>query len=71
MFRRKLWLVLVAALTVAAVAAGIAVAEKDKGNDKNFEHAIGLWARASERGLNAQTSRRVSSTAATAIDAAA
>ncbi len=43
MFRRKLWLVLVAALTVAAVAAGIAVAEKDKGNDKNFEYAIGLW----------------------------
>lgn len=43
MFRRKLWLVLVAALTVAAVAAGIAVAEKDKGNDKNFEYAIALW----------------------------
>lgn len=43
MFRGKLWLVLVAALTVAAVAAGIAVAEKDKGNDKNFEYAIGLW----------------------------
>jgi hypothetical protein len=43
MFRRKLWLVLVAALTVAAVAAGIAVAEKDKGNNKNFEYAIGLW----------------------------
>jgi hypothetical protein len=43
MFRRKLWLVLAAALTVAAVAAGIAVAEKDKGNDKNFEYAIGLW----------------------------
>ena len=28
---------------MAAVAAGIAVAEKDKGNDKNFEYAIGLW----------------------------
>ena len=28
---------------VAAVAAGIAVAEKDKGNDKKFEYAIGLW----------------------------
>jgi hypothetical protein len=37
MFRRKLWLVLVAALTVAAVAAGIAVAERDKGNNENFE----------------------------------
>ena len=43
MFRKKLWLALVAAVTVAAVAAGIAVAEKDKGNDKNFEYAIGLW----------------------------
>ena len=43
MFRRTLWLVLVAALMVAAVAAGIAVAEKDKGNDKNFEYAIALW----------------------------
>jgi hypothetical protein len=43
MFRRKLWLVLVAALTVAAVAAGIAVAEKDKGNNKNFEYAVALW----------------------------
>ena len=39
----RLWLVLVAALTVAAVAAGIAVAEKDKGNDKKFEYALGLW----------------------------
>jgi hypothetical protein len=43
MLRRKLWLVLVAALTVVAVAAGIAVAEKDKGNNENFEYAIGLW----------------------------
>ena len=34
---------LLAALLVGVAAAGIAIAGKDKGNDKNFEYAIGLW----------------------------
>lgn len=55
MFRTKLGLVLAAALTVAAVAAGIAVAEKDKGNDKNFEYAIGLWGDMPYSDVQAQT----------------
>jgi hypothetical protein len=55
MFRTKLWLVLAAALTVAAGAAGIAVAEKDKGNDKNLEYAIGLWGDMPYSDVQAQT----------------
>jgi len=42
MSRRRL-LTLAAVLIAAAVAAGFAVAAKDKGNNKTFEYAIGLW----------------------------
>ena len=42
MSRRRL-LTLAAVLIAAAVAAGIAVAGKDKDNKKNFEYAIALW----------------------------
>jgi hypothetical protein len=43
MSRRRLCLVLLAALSIGAVAAGIAVAGKGNGNNKTFEYTIGLW----------------------------
>jgi hypothetical protein len=43
MSRRKLGVVLLAALAAGAVVAGIAVAGKGNGNNKTFEYAIGLW----------------------------
>jgi hypothetical protein len=41
--KRKPLFVLVAVLVAAAVGTGFAVAAKDKGNDKSFEFAVGLW----------------------------
>jgi hypothetical protein len=43
MSRRKLGVVLLAAVVAGAVAAGIAVAGKGNGNNTTFEYAIGLW----------------------------
>ena len=43
MSRRKLAFIVLGVLGAATFAAGIAVAGKDKGNDKNFEYAVGLW----------------------------
>jgi hypothetical protein len=35
--------VLLAALAIGAIAAGIAVAGKGNGNNKTFEYTVGLW----------------------------
>jgi hypothetical protein len=43
MSRTSLCLVLLAALAIGAVAAGIAVAGKGNGNNKTFEYSVGLW----------------------------
>lgn len=43
MSRRRVCLVLLAALAIGATAAGIAVAGKGNGNDKTFEYTVGLW----------------------------
>ena len=43
MSKRKVSLVLLCVVAAGAVAAGFAIAGKDRGNDKKFEYAIGLW----------------------------
>ncbi len=43
MSRRRVSLVLLCAVAAGAAAVGFAVAGKDRGNDKKFEYAIGLW----------------------------
>jgi len=55
MSRRKVWLVLLATLAAAAVAAGIAVAGQGNGNDKTFQYAIGLWGDLPYSDVQAQT----------------
>ena len=55
MSRRKLGVVLLAAVVAGAVAAGIAVAGKGNGNDKTFEYAIGLWGDTPYSDVQAQT----------------
>jgi hypothetical protein len=55
MSRRKLGVVLLAAVVAGAVAAGIAVAGKGNGNDKTFEYAIGLWGDMPYSDVQAQT----------------
>ncbi|HKD32670.1 MAG TPA: hypothetical protein VKB73_04270 [Gaiellaceae bacterium] len=55
MSRRKVWLVLLATLATAAVAAGIAVAGQGNGNDKTFQYAIGLWGDLPYSDVQAQT----------------
>ena len=55
MSRRKLGVVLLAALIAGAVAAGIAVAGKGNGNNKTFEYAIGLWGDMPYSDVQAQT----------------
>jgi hypothetical protein len=55
MSRRWLMLVVLAATAGAAVAAGFAVAGKERGNDKNFEYAIGLWGDLPYSDVQAQT----------------
>jgi hypothetical protein len=55
MSRRKLGVVLLAALVAGAVVAGIAVAGKGNGNNKTFEYAIGLWGDMPYSDVQAQT----------------
>jgi hypothetical protein len=55
MSRRKLGVVLLAALVAGAVAAGIAVAGQGNGNNKTFEYAIGLWGDMPYSDVQAQT----------------
>jgi hypothetical protein len=55
MSRRKLVLAVLAAVTVAATAVGIAVAGKDNGNDKTFQYAVGLWGDTPYSDVQAQT----------------
>lgn len=55
MSRRKLGVVLFAALVAGAVAAGIAVAGKGNGNNKTFEYAVGLWGDMPYSDVQAQT----------------
>jgi hypothetical protein len=55
MSRRRLGLVLLAALTIGGVAAGIAVADKGNGNNKTFEYAIALWGDLPYNDVQAQT----------------
>lgn len=43
MSRRRVSLVLLCAVAAGAAAVGFAVAGKDRGSDKKFEYAIGLW----------------------------
>jgi hypothetical protein len=43
MKRFKVWLVVGAVLASAALAAGVAIGDDGKKNDKSFEYAIGLW----------------------------
>jgi hypothetical protein len=42
MVRKLVWLS-VAAIAVVTIAAGLAVGDKGKTNDKKFEYAVGLW----------------------------
>src|SRR5262249_45776732 len=53
--RRKVVLVLLAAVAVGAVAAGIAVAGKGNGNNKTFEYTVGLWGDLPYNDVQAQT----------------
>ena len=55
MSRRKLAFIVLGALTAAALAAGIAVAGKEKGNDKTFQYAVGLWGDLPYSDVQAQT----------------
>ena len=43
MSKRRVSLVLLCVVAAGAVAAGFAIAGKDRGNDKKFEYTIGLW----------------------------
>jgi hypothetical protein len=55
MSRRRLGLALLVALTIGAVAAGIAVAGKGNGDDKTFEYSVGLWGDLPYNDVQAQT----------------
>jgi hypothetical protein len=55
MSRRKVVFVLLAALAIGAVAAGIAVAGKGNGNNKTFEYSVGLWGNLPYNDVQAQT----------------
>jgi hypothetical protein len=55
MSRRKVVFVLLAALAIGAVAAGIAVAGKGNGNNKTFEYSVGLWGDLPYNDVQAQT----------------
>jgi len=55
MSRRRLGFAVLAALTIGAVAAGIAVAGKGNGNNKTFEYTVGLWGDLPYNDVQAQT----------------
>src|SRR5580765_2542871 len=55
MSRRKVVSVLLAALAIGAIAAGIAVAGKGNGNNKTFEYTVGLWGDLPYNDVQAQT----------------
>ena len=55
MSRRLLVFVLVTLVAGGALAAGIAVAGKDQGNNKNFKYAVGLWGDLPYSDVQAQT----------------
>jgi hypothetical protein len=53
--RRKVSLVLLVTAVVGVAAAGLAVADRGRGNDKTFEYAIGLWGDLPYSDVQAQT----------------
>jgi hypothetical protein len=55
MSRHKVVSVLLAALAIGAIAAGIAVAGKANGNNKTFEYTVGLWGDLPYNDVQAQT----------------
>src|SRR5262249_58573229 len=55
MSRRRLGFAVLVALTIGAVAAGIAVAGKGNGNNKTFEYTVGLWGDLPYNDVQAQT----------------